>query len=77
LDNHEGGVQRAHHPKEVLVHPHGDKEQKVMVMTYALFRAASEHQPPGRDYMDCMLRGARQRGFPANYIAQLERFKVS
>jgi gamma-glutamylcyclotransferase len=77
LDRREAAIQHAHRPREVLVHPYGDNEQKVMVITYAMSGPAGEHQPPTREYLECMLRGARQRGFPADYIAQLERIKTA
>ena len=35
LDAREGAGLRTYRPKEVLVHPHGDSEQRVIVLTYA------------------------------------------
>src|SRR6185436_10107348 len=36
LDAREGVAQRGYRPKEVLVHPDGDMEQRVMVLTYTV-----------------------------------------
>lgn len=79
LDARDGSHQRAYRPKEVLVHPYGDKDQRVMALTYAISdaSAAKEHLPPTRDYLDSLVRGARERGFPADYIAQLERIRIN
>jgi cation transport regulator ChaC len=77
LDAREGVLGRAYRPKEVLVHPHGDKEQQVMVLTYTISDPAAPPQPPSREYLDCLLRGARRWSLPADYIAQLERIEVA
>jgi len=77
LDAREGVSGRAYRPKEVLVHPHGDIEQRVMVLTYAARDPADRQQPPSREYLDHLLRGARRWDLPAGYIAQLERIEVS
>lgn len=77
LDAHEGLAIRAYRPKEVLVHPHGDLEQRVMVLTYSASDPTDMQQPPSREYLEHLLRGARRWGLPADYIAQLERTQVS
>ena|ERR1051325_10174364 len=77
LDAREAAARRAHRPKEVLVHPHGDLEQRVMVLTYTVNDPTQAHQPPTREYLDYLLRGARRWGLPAAYIAQLERIEVA
>lgn len=77
LDAQEAVAIRTYRPKEVLVHPHGDVEQRVMVLTYGASEPADQPQPPSREYLNCLLRGARHWGLPAQYIAQLERIKVS
>jgi gamma-glutamylcyclotransferase len=76
LDAREGVAGRAYRPKEVLVHPHGDIDQRVMVLTYAVSDSAAIQQPPSREYLDYLLRGARRWNLPADYIAQLERIEV-
>jgi cation transport regulator ChaC len=76
LDAREGVASRAYRPKEILVHPHGDREQRVMVLTYAARDPGDIQQPPTREYLDYLLRGARHWGLPADYIAQLERIEV-
>ena len=76
LDSREGAVQRAYRPKEVLVHPHGDIEQRVMVLTYTISDPAGSHQPPSREYLTHLLGGARRWGLPADYIAELEQIEV-
>jgi gamma-glutamylcyclotransferase len=76
LDAREGVAIRAYRPKELLVHPHGDIEQRVMVLTYGASDAADTLRPPSREYLDHLLRGARRWGLPADYIAQLERVEV-
>ena len=76
LDALEGVPLRAYRPKEVLIHPNGDVEQRVIVLTYTLSDPADTHQPPDRQYLDCLLRGARHWDLPADYIAQLERIEV-
>jgi len=76
LDAREGGGIRGYRPKEVLVHPHGDTEQRLMVLTYSASDATDIQQPPSREYLDHVLRGARRWGLPADYIAQLERIEV-
>jgi hypothetical protein len=48
-----------------------------MALTYTVFDSAAENLPPNRDYLDSILRGARDRGFPAEYIAQLARIKAA
>src|SRR5262245_39072831 len=73
LDSREVVARRAHRPKEILVHPCGDLEQRVMVLTYTVGDPADLYQPPSREYLDCLVRGARRWGLPAEYIAQLER----
>jgi|SRR6267154_1557056 len=77
LDSLEGVAIRAYRPKEVLVHPHGDMEQRVMVLTYSASDPADIQRAPSREYLDYLLRGARRWGLPADYIAQLERIEVS
>jgi len=74
LDARESVAVRAYRPKEVLVHPHGDVEQRIMVLTYC--GAADSLRSPTREYLNHLLRGARQWGLPADYIAELERVKV-
>jgi len=77
LDAREGVAIPAYRPKEVLVHPHGDLEQRVMVLTYGARDAAETVGPPSRQYLEHLLRGARRWGLPADYIAQLEQIKVT
>src|SRR5689334_21197497 len=77
LDAREGVAIRAYRPKEVLVHPHGDKEQRIMALTYSAGDAEDMERPPSREYLDYLLRGARRWGLPADYIVQLERIQVS
>jgi gamma-glutamylcyclotransferase len=77
LDNSEAQAIRAYRPKEVLVHPYGDTEQRVMVLTYTATDSADLQRPPTREYLDHILRGARHWGIPAEYITQLERIQVS
>jgi cation transport regulator ChaC len=76
LDARESVASRAYRPREVLVHPHGDIEQRVMVLTYATRDPASKQRPPNREYLDHLLRGARRWDLPADYIAGLERLEV-
>jgi hypothetical protein len=75
LDARDGVGSRAYRPKEVLVHPHGDVEQRVIVLTYGAGNA-DDIQPPSRQYLDHLIRGARRWGIPGEYIAQLERIPV-
>jgi cation transport regulator ChaC len=75
LDAREGVGIHAYRPKEVLVHPHGDMEQRIMVLTYSA-SDPSDLQRPSRAYVDHLLRGARRWGLPADYIARLERIEV-
>jgi len=77
LDAREGVGMRAYRPKEVLVHPHGDVEQRVIVLTYCAGNAADTHLQPSRQYLDHLLRGARRWSIPADYISQLERIQVT
>ena len=77
LDDREGVVGRAYRPREVLVHPHGDNDQRVMVLTYTISDPRGMDQPPSREYLGYLLRGARHWGLPADYIAQLERIEVA
>jgi cation transport regulator ChaC len=77
LDAREGAGLRTHRPKEVLVHPHGDSEQRVIVLTYGASDATEMQQPPTRECLDHLLRGARRWGLPADYIAQVERIKIA
>jgi cation transport regulator ChaC len=77
LDAREGLPIRAYRPKEVLVHPHGDLEQRVMLLTYCASDPTDIQGPPTRQYLGFLLRGARRWGLPADYIAQLERIEVS
>src|SRR6185369_8394059 len=49
LDAREGTARRAYRPKEVLVHPHGDTEQRVMVLTYTVTGPNDMQQPPTRE----------------------------
>ena len=77
LDSREGVAQRSYRPREVLIHPHGDIEQRVMVLTFIFSNPAEVYQPPSREYLDCILRGARRWSLPADYIAQLERIEVA
>ena len=76
LDSRDTVSHRSYRPREVLVHPYGDKEQRVMVVTYGLFDAAGEHKAPTREYMDFIVKAGRSRGFPAQYISQLEQTKT-
>ena len=76
LDARDGVASRAYRPREVLVHPNGDAEQRVMVLTYTLSDPSPTYESPTREYLDFLLRGARQRSFPPDYIAQLERIEV-
>jgi cation transport regulator ChaC len=77
LDAREGVGIRAYRPKEVLVHPHGDVEQRVIVLTYCAGNAIDLELQPSRQYLDHLLRGARRWGIPADYIAHLERMEVA
>jgi cation transport regulator ChaC len=77
LDAREGVGIHSYRPKEVLVHPHGDKEQRIMVLTYSASDPSDIQRPPTRSYLDHLLRGARRWGLPADYIARLERIEVS
>ena len=77
LDAREDVGIRTYRPKEVLVHPHGDFEQRLMVLTYCAGNLADNQQPPTRQYVDHLLRGARRWSIPADYIAQLERIQVA
>jgi gamma-glutamylcyclotransferase len=76
LDAREGIAGRPYRPKEVLVHPHGDVEQRVMVLTYATRGPEGVQHPPSREYLGYLVRGARRWGLPGEYIAQLERVEV-
>jgi len=67
---------RSYRPKEVMVHPHGDTEQRIVVLTYAAGDATGTVRPPSRECLDHLLRGARRWGLPVDYIAQLEQIKV-
>jgi len=58
-----------------ILHPHGDMEQRIMVLTYSA-SDPSDLQRPSRAYVDHLLRGARRWGLPADYIARLERIEV-
>ena len=77
LDARETVAIHAYRPKEVLVHPHGDIEQRVMVLTYSASDPADIERPPTREYLDYLLRGARRWDLPADYITQLERIEVA
>jgi hypothetical protein len=77
LDAREGGAVRAYRPREVLVHPDGDMEQRVMVLTYSATDSADLQRPPSREYLNYLLRGARHWNLPSEYIAQLEAVEVS
>ena len=77
LDAHEGVAIRAYRPKEVMVHPQGDIEQRVVVLTYRASDAADALEAPSRECLDHLLSGARRWGLPDDYIAQLERLDVS
>ena len=76
LDAREGIHGQAYRPKEVLAHPHGDIEQRVMVLTYTLSDPGCEEELPTPEYLGYMLRGARRWGLPDDYIAQLDRIRV-
>jgi hypothetical protein len=76
LHSREGFAVRAY-PREVLVHTHGDLEQRVMVLTYSATDSADLQRPPSREYLNYLLRGARRWSLPSNYIAQLEVIEVS
>jgi cation transport regulator ChaC len=76
LDARESVAIHAYRPKEVLVHPHGDVEQRIMVLTYGASDTADSIRPPTREYLNHLLRGARRWGLPTDYIAELERVKV-
>ena len=71
------GVSVSGKPKIGTWRARGDVEQRVMVLTYGASEPADQPQPPSREYLNCLLRGARHWGLPAQYIAQLERVKVS
>jgi cation transport regulator ChaC len=77
LDAREVVAGRTYRPKEVLVRPHGDSEQRVMVLTYTVSGPGDVEQPPSREYLGYLLRGARRWGLPADYIAQLQRLEVA
>ena len=77
LDAREVVAGRTYRPKEVLVHPHGDREQRVMVLTYTVSDPAGTQQPPSREYLGYLLRGARRWGLPADYVGQLQRIEVA
>ena len=77
LDAREGVGIRAYRPREVMVHPHGDFEQRLIVLTYCAGNLAARQQQPSRQYLDHLLRGARRWSIPADYIAQLERIQVA
>lgn len=77
LDARESVAIHPYRPKEVLVHPHGDTEQRVVVLTYGASQASDIERPPSREYLDHLLRGARHWGLPKNYIAELERTEIS
>lgn len=76
LDAREGAGVHTHRPKEVLVHPHGDSEQRVIVLTYSTREATEMQLPPGRENVDHLLRGARRWGLPAQYIQQIEKMEA-
>jgi hypothetical protein len=77
LDKREGVGIRPHRPKEVLVHPNGDVEQRVIVLTYGASHGAGTHLPPSREFLDHLLHGARRWSLPADYIAHLEQTQVT
>ena len=77
LDAREGVAIHSYRPKEMLVHPHGDTEQRVMVLTYIAGDPAGIQHAPTRECLDYILRGARRWGLPDDYIAQLEGVEVS
>lgn len=77
LDAREAVAIHPYRPKEVLVHPHGDSEQRVMVLTYGASDSADIQRAPTREYLDHLLIGARRWGLPTDYISHLERMKVS
>ena len=77
LDARESVAVRAYRPKEVLVHPHGDIEQRVMVLTYCAADETETQASASRECLDYLLHGARRWGLPGDYIAQLERIEVS
>lgn len=77
LDAREGHAVRPYRPREVLVHPHGDMEQRVMVLTYGAIDSADMQRPPSREYLNHLLQGARRWGLPAEYVSQLERTDVA
>jgi hypothetical protein len=77
LDARENVAIHPYRPKEVLVHPHGDTEQRVVVLTYGASQASDIQRPPSREYLDYLLHGARHWGLPTDYITQLERTGVS
>jgi hypothetical protein len=77
LDARQGIGIRAYRPKEVLVHPHGDVEQRIIVLTYCAGNAADIQKQPSRQYLDHLLRGARHWSIPADYIAHLDRIEVT
>ena len=73
LDAREGIGVRPHRPREVIVHPHGDVEQRVMVLTYGTGNPSDMQLQPDRPYLEHIISGARHWGIPVDYIAQLER----
>ena len=76
LDAREGVAIHSYRPKEIMVHPHGDTEQRVIVLTYGASDAPVIHQPPTREYLGHLISGARRWGLPAEYLAHLERMEV-
>jgi len=77
LDARESVAIPPYRPKEVLVHPDGDVEQRVVVLTYGASDTADTQRAPSQECLDYLLRGARHWGLPARYIAQLERMETA
>ena len=77
LDKRDGVGIRPLRRMEVLVHPNGDVEQRVMVLTYFAGNSTNTQLPPSREFLDHLLRGARRWSLPADYIANLEQTRVT
>jgi gamma-glutamylcyclotransferase len=46
-------------------------DQEVEAFAYAVIARDGEHVAPSREYVEALLRGARERGLPAAYVAAL------
>jgi gamma-glutamylcyclotransferase (GGCT)/AIG2-like uncharacterized protein YtfP len=77
LDSAEGVNSGAYRREQVTVFAENDSSRSlVRVRTYVVCEKKSEHQPPARWYLDHILKGARQWGLPADYVACLETITV-